>query len=50
METQNYSSLVIKYNLAILMSQMSFSDFQYTGKPKKTHRERFLIEKDHVVR
>lgn len=31
------------------MSQMSFSDFEYAGKRKQTHRERFLSEMDQVV-
>ncbi|MBP5060402.1 transposase, partial [Pseudomonas chlororaphis] len=31
------------------MSQMSFSDFEYAGKRKKTRRERFLAEMDQVV-
>lgn len=31
------------------MSQMSFSDFEYSGKRKQTRRERFLAEMDQVV-
>jgi len=31
------------------MSQMSFSDFEYAGKRKQTHRVRFLAEMDQVV-
>ncbi|AFK67172.1 transposase, IS4 family protein [Pseudomonas putida ND6] len=31
------------------MSQMSFSDFEYAGKRKQTHRERFLAEMEQVV-
>jgi IS5 family transposase len=30
------------------MSQMSFSDFEYAGKRKKTRRERFLVEMEVV--
>jgi hypothetical protein len=31
------------------MSQMSFSDFEYLGKRKQTHHERFLPEMEQVV-
>lgn len=31
------------------MSQMSFSDFEYAGKRKQTHRERFLAEMAQVM-
>jgi len=31
------------------MSQMRFSDFEYSGKRKQTRRERFLAEMDQVV-
>ena len=31
------------------MSNLSFSDFEYSGKRKQTRRERFLAEKGQVV-
>lgn len=31
------------------MSQMSFSDFEYAGKPKQTRRERFLTQVEQIV-
>ncbi|MNR65394.1 hypothetical protein D3C85_1884160 [compost metagenome] len=31
------------------MSQMSFSDLEYAGELKRSRRERFLAEMDHIV-
>ena len=52
-ETPNKSPSMLKYSLTTcpecVMSQMSFSDFEYAGKRKQTRRERFLAEMDQVV-
>ena len=31
------------------MSQISFSDLEYAGELKRSRRERFLAEMDHIV-
>jgi hypothetical protein len=52
-ETPNKSPTLLKYSLITCpepcISPMSFTDFEYAGKRKQTHRERFLAEMDPVV-